>query len=384
MGRIAEIDGLRAVAILAVFSYHTFAFPSIARITDSGWIGVDLFFVISGYLITSILLEMKHEDHYFGIFYAKRTLRIFPPYYALIAICFGIALFTPHYRISWRVWAVLATYSMSLFAPLKWYSSAVASLPASIQVLRVAWSLSIEEIFYLLWAPAIRFLNRRQLAALAIAAICLAPIIRFQIHRPGDRIEYFFFPARMDALAFGTLLALGRFKKSRISGWIVLTSLTLTGSMLFLIHDPQGNKVFATIGYSVVAMSMTLVLWFVLDRCSMQNAWCKVLRHRFLVWIGTVSYTFYLFHLLVIAFVRREFANVLVRHWAFQRIAEDALSFALALAISSLSWMYFEAYFLRLKSKLGDAAFRAEPRLSIEGTPAGSGSAIPMPSTTAS
>lgn len=100
MEKISEIDGLRALAALSVFANHALIW-TLVRATGSGWIGVDLFFVISGYLITSILLGMRDSPKYFKNFYMRRTLRIFPPYYALFFLCLLCGLLDHNYQVSW-------------------------------------------------------------------------------------------------------------------------------------------------------------------------------------------------------------------------------------------------------------------------------------------
>src|SRR5579884_1451037 len=122
MGRIREIDGLRALAALLVFAHHTFGFPLIARFTGAGWVGVDLFFVISGYLITTILLGMRGSPGYFKNFYMRRTLRIFPPYYFFFALCAWVAIFSPGYQFSGKLWSAFFFYATSLVALRPWFA----------------------------------------------------------------------------------------------------------------------------------------------------------------------------------------------------------------------------------------------------------------------
>ncbi|MGB8010092.1 MAG: acyltransferase [Terriglobales bacterium] len=357
MERIPEIDGLRALAALSVFAHHAFGFAAILRITSAGWIGVDLFFVISGYLITTILLGMRDAPHYFKTFYMRRTLRIFPPYYAFFLLCCGLSIilvrFAGYPQLSAKLWLAFALYGTSLVVVRPWYFGAVSRLLPPVRAIEVTWSLSIEELFYLLWAPAVRFLSRRQLRLLVIGVILLAPLIRWYVHTPGERTEYFFFPARMDTLAFGALLALfkDRIRLSPVSGWIVGLGLAASACLLFLIHDPERNAFFAVFGYTTIAVSMALVLAYVLVRAATDSPVCRILRSSLLVKLGTISYMFYLLHLFVIFVVRQIFANVLVRHWALNRTLQVSASLAVTILAASLSWKYFESPILRLKSR---------------------------------
>ena len=355
MERVPEIDGLRALAALSVFAHHAFGFPAIVRFTGAAWVGVDLFFVISGYLITTILLGMRGASHYFKIFYMRRTLRIFPPYYAFFLLCFGLAIifeWSGSYHLSARLWLAFALYGTSLIVVEPWYGGAVSRLPQPVRAIEVTWSLSIEELFYLLWAPAVRFLTKRQLRLLVLIIIFLAPVVRWYVHSPGERTEYFFFPARMDTLAFGALLALlgDRVRLSPVRGWIVLLSGAVSGCFVFLIRDPERNAFFGVFGYTAIALSMALLLAFVLARAGSNDRLCRFLRYPTLVKLGSISYMFYLLHLFVIMGFHRTFANVMVDHWAWNRTLQLAGSLAVTISTAALSWKYFESPILRLKS----------------------------------
>jgi peptidoglycan/LPS O-acetylase OafA/YrhL len=353
MERIPEIDGLRALAALSVFAYHAIGFPALARFTGIGWIGVDLFFVISGYLITTILLSMRGSPSYFKNFYMRRTLRIFPPYYAFFLLCFVVGMLSRNYQWSGRLWLAFLFYATSLVAIRPWYPGAVAHLPGPARALEVTWSLSIEELFYLLWAPAVRFLKRRDLLLLILALILFAPIVRWNLHSPGQRSEYFFFPARMDVLAFGALLALWQSSGRRfaVPGWGVMAGVVASLFALLLTPDPQSNGLFAVLGYTLIAASMSLVMVFVLDHAASGNLVCRILRSGWLVRVGTVSYMFYLLHLFVIKIFRGLFANVLVSQWGLNRTLQLTGSLAATLLLAELSWRYFETPILRLKSR---------------------------------
>jgi len=356
MKRVPEIDGLRALAALSVFAHHVFGFPAIIRITGAGWIGVDLFFVISGYLITNILLGMRDAPHYFKTFYMRRTLRIFPPYYAFLALCFGLAVAFERwgsYRLSPRLWLAFALYGTSLIVVQHWYGAAVSQLPQPVGSIEVTWSLSIEELFYLLWAPVVRFLTKQQLRVLVLVIILFAPVVRWYVHTAGARTEYLFFPARIDTLAFGALLALlgDRTTRSPVRGWIVLFSLAVSACFLLLLPDPQLNACFAVLGYTVIGFSMALLLAFVLARAATNHWLCRYLRCPVLVKLGSISYMFYLLHAFVIMSCRRIFANVLVDHWAWNRILQSGASLAVTVLAAAISWRYFESPILKLKSR---------------------------------
>jgi peptidoglycan/LPS O-acetylase OafA/YrhL len=358
MKRIPEIDGLRALAALSVFAYHVFGFSAIVRFSHAGWVGVDLFFVISGYLITTILLGMRGEPHYFKNFYMRRTLRIFPPYYLFFVICLVTALLSANYHPSGRLWSTLALYGTSLAVIRPWYPGAVSHLPGPVRAIEVTWSLSIEEFFYLLWAPAVRFLKPRYLFVLIFAIILIAPLVRWHMHVPGARVEYYFFPARIDTLAFGALLALWRTsgRPFHIPGWSVAIFSLASAAVLILLRDPQTNRLFAVVGYTLIAVTMALLLAFVLKHAGSTNLFCRALRSRPLVRIGAISYMFYLLHLFVIRMFRDWFPSVTASHWALNRTLQLAGSLVTTIALAALSWKYFETPILRLKSRFASEA----------------------------
>jgi peptidoglycan/LPS O-acetylase OafA/YrhL len=186
MRRIVELDGVRAVAILGVIGRHYFPLSTMLfKIPEFGWSGVELFFVLSGFLITSILLQLKNRPRAYEIFYVRRILRIFPPYYAVMAIVMLIAL-TRHDDVKWSRIAVKAAFLQSFSnegrilthvaltvggalpiadpfteAPLPRAIDRLSS-PNFINSLGPTWSLSVEEWFYILWAPLVLSATRRQ------------------------------------------------------------------------------------------------------------------------------------------------------------------------------------------------------------------------------
>jgi peptidoglycan/LPS O-acetylase OafA/YrhL len=159
--RIKELDGLRGIAVIVVMALHIFkrasyftehpVLLSITKLTTLGWVGVDIFFALSGFLITSILLRAKQEEHYFRNFYVRRVLRIFPLYYAALAI---LLLFAPKLEPEF-------TSQLNVALPvLLLYQQNWAMLFKEFhitQYLGITWSLAIEEQFYLIWPLVVFF-----------------------------------------------------------------------------------------------------------------------------------------------------------------------------------------------------------------------------------
>lgn len=203
--------------MLLHFSPHTNLFMF-------GWAGVDLFFVISGFLITGILLDLRSHPAPYRTFYWRRTLRIFPPYYAVLAIIAVLGFVINHepferYTWSWclfffpgirsGVYFHLMLHRLLGTAPFD-----LSSTPFHLQIspeyiagLGVYWSLAVEELFYLLWAPVVLRGSKRFIAILAITPLFLCPAIRGLTHTVRWR-ECFGFLARFDTLAIGACLCL--------------------------------------------------------------------------------------------------------------------------------------------------------------------------------
>ena len=279
--RIQQFDGLRALALSIVFLHHLSFF-------GSGWVGVDLFFVLSGFLITSILRRRRDEAHPLRHFYGRRVRRILPPY--IICLVF-VSIF---FRIDWRhVW-----YLYTL--PLE--NIAALLFPNSIGPLDPLWSLAIEEQFYLLWPLAVLTLPRKALIGLASAIILLSPIARLIAtpHFSTFWTCYLFTPFRLDTISMGALLALvcespriwDRLKRLGIPLFV----LSLCGLALL---NYSGNGVHHNtaigngLGYTLVAlMSTGLLLWASVGR----GALYSFLMLRPVRYLGTISYMAYLVH----------------------------------------------------------------------------------------
>jgi peptidoglycan/LPS O-acetylase OafA/YrhL len=171
MRRIPELDALRGIAILLVLVHHTeFAVLYAPELTRLMWLGVDLFFVLSGFLITEILLRKPKDRGFILNFYARRALRIWPPYYLLVLFVwlFGTPLFGSSLQGRALVHYLTFTQNVS-FAPME-----LAFHPA----LQSTWSLAVEEQFYLLWPPLTLGFRRRALAVTLTGIILLAVVVR--------------------------------------------------------------------------------------------------------------------------------------------------------------------------------------------------------------
>jgi peptidoglycan/LPS O-acetylase OafA/YrhL len=295
--RIPELDGIRGIAILTVLFYHLFSYSMFRqswtgvaylamKVTENWSHGVDLFFVLSGFLITGILLDTHRDPHFFRNFYARRALRILPLYYTVLVV---ILLF---YRHSGD-YVLLSFFHLSNMAPIL----GVAMVNGAI------WSLSVEEHFYLCWPLVVRRFNPGSMAVIA-AAVCLAePLIRATAFPYVSSVfPYSWF--RLDGLASGAWLAC--FVRSRQysegSAKRLVIFLAAAGLLIEIAGSPFGirqhhTRFGAAFEFPPVNMiCAAMVLWGAAFQGSFQT---RILRSWPLRISGDLSYCLYLVHCMV-------------------------------------------------------------------------------------
>src|SRR3984893_11025519 len=180
MKKIPQLDAVRGLAVLLVLLHNTDRYPSLHLhlISDNGWMGVDLFFVLSGLLISGILLDTKQSEGYFRNFYARRCFRIWPLYYSVLLFMFVIV---PILRPS-EAHTVFEARSSPWWAYPIFLQNFLVPVPTGATgALGVTWSLAVEEQFYLVWPLVVRFCTEAQLRKIAIAVICFSPALRFYL-----------------------------------------------------------------------------------------------------------------------------------------------------------------------------------------------------------
>ncbi len=372
--RVAELDGLRGIAIALVILVHFGArIPAdsapadwIQAVCRSGWCGVDLFFVLSGFLITGILLDTRDSPGYFRKFFARRMLRIFPLYYGVLLVAFvALPLTAPHLvdsELSGRqllLWSYLSNFG----------SLAEGAEPWRGELLNFAhfWSLAIEEQFYLCWPFVVWAAGRRRLATVCWVLIGVALPLRWGAHHwIGEFAPYYFTPGRVDTLACGALgaIAVRSYPAEQIvpvaRRMMLFAAVPLVGMFVARQGLLHYDLLVTTLGFSLLAVMFTgLVL---MTHCRRETRWASTLRHPVLQELGRVSYGIYIFHGL--------FQTLLWR--LADPIASAAGSYLTALVVyvtvtggfayvcALLSWP-FEAAFLRLKRFVEYGAAQRSP-----------------------
>jgi len=332
---IWQLDILRAFAVLVVMLYHlggTFHFNWFAW----GWAGVDLFFVVSGFLITGILLRSRESERYFRNFYARRVLRIWPLYFAFLALIMVVLPAAFPSAVGSTARTLHPAWLFPLF--LQNFIAAEIAGPAL-----VTWSLCIEEQFYIGWPLIVRFSKTATLKRILLAVIVCEPVLRFCL--AGSRwstAQYKFTFTRLDGLAVGCLLAIMAMEMSPAQlkryafGSLVIGTLILAVAGAFHFRAVYGTGISLVCAAIITLSSVTSVLP----------------RWRMIEYVGKVSYGVYLFHLLVFAALGR---TPVYRILQFNPLACSVVSILVTVSVASMSYHWFESPMLRLKKYFEDS-----------------------------
>ena len=382
--RFAPLDGLRGVAIAAVFCFHYRIEPHSPG--EWGWIGVDLFFALSGFLITGILFDSLGEQQYFRNFYIRRALRIFPLYWGVWCVLLALMLAERRFEAAFLAWpAYLGNYLGAYALKTGLNHEHFNRLPAVVRVaqeklhLRVGpyWSLCVEEQYYLTWPLVIWAVrNRERLFKFCIAGMAGVLALRVALHfwLPAEWVlhneVYFWTLTRPDSLLAGSALALwvrgpgglDRLHTGKIAAGIIAAVgvLAMAGWRWGLFYGVTFAGWMQTWGLTAVAIAACGAV-----ALSLRQEWLG----RWLSWgpvqhLGRVSYGLYVFHLLF---------------WDCDRIVIDATRprvpvwlvhaavFAWVWLLSWASFRWYETPFLRLKARWGGGG---EEKKAIAGRPA--------------
>lgn len=351
--RVPELDGIRGIAILMVLLTHVFSYSMLPRqwsglpklvmqATVPGWLGVDLFFVLSGFLITGILLDSRGDAHYFRNFYARRALRILPLYLVVLTL---LAVF---YRGSGPFVLLGLLMSVNLASLLH---IAVVSGGGAL------WSLAVEEHFYLVWPWLIRF-ARPLVVFVASAVICLLePIVR-ALARSAVEDVYLYSWFRFDGLAWGAMLAVfvrwnggSHARALRVAGGLLLAAMAIgiLGTPYGILH--RGNRLGAALQFSLGEMAFAGGILAVLTLAG--SPITAVFRSFPLTLSGDLSYCLYVMHLIVIDLFDLVCARFLDLDAALGRfsfiLVRAVATMALCYGVAMISARYFEKPILGLK-----------------------------------
>ena len=339
---IPELQGLRGLAVLSVVFYHChprLVGTPVHYASLWGWAGVNLFFVLSGFLITSILLESRNKEKYFRNFYGRRALRIWPVYLLLlIAVYLNAPWFigpTITQAIKTAPWLAYIFFVQNLFH---------LALPPAVGP---TWSLAIEEQYYFLWAPIVRFLRRPwMLAAVPAAALIASPAFRLANLRWMTLTHTLI---HLDGIALGSLLALGLYTlifSRRAWLWFGLGCMVL------------GFAATATIAGGTAFLDSSLALAFAgavlaaIASTGARNPINATLRRGPLAFYGRISYGLYMIHIAIFIYFGW-FDARMDKYGIPGNLAVVAFRLAASTAAATLLWYAFESQILKLKRYFG-------------------------------
>lgn len=366
--RIKELDGLRGIAVVLVMALHLFSragyftehpvLETLTFITTVGWVGVDIFFTLSGFLITSILLKSKTDEHYFRNFYVRRVLRIFPLYYAAIVF---VLLFAPKVEPKFTE-QLTTTLPIMLFYQQNW--ARLFNGFYITQYLGITWSLAIEEQFYFLWPFIVYKLNRDTLVKVSIGYIVVSITARIlgtllwpNVWQTSNFFYYTSF-SRFEEMLFGGLLAVfltydGSKDKVRrfatplffisFSVFIALHILSLPG----MPHPAHASLPLTLGGYTTAAL-FTVGLIGIFITHSPRNLFRRIFGTPVLTFLGKYSYSMYLFHMTPTLIIMDIFWHSELRGWKAY-ILYPLTTYIATVVIALLTWNLLEKHMLGLK-----------------------------------
>lgn len=359
---LQSLDGLRGIAVISVLIYHsTFvnsaghgaALRVIGNVTSSGWVGVDVFFCLSGFLITSILLKAASNEDFLRNFYIRRVLRIFPLYYVVLLVCMGL---TPLLHIQWHGTIPYFIAYLQNYAPYAALSLTCGHISLHLEHF---WSLAVEEQFYIVWPFLILFVGaRRRFIAIPLTLVVLCPMLRAIAIAVGMQpiSLYVWTPFRIDDLAWGAVGALiVRFWPGKTRMWGVLIGTAgLIGIAVLVARQgslvPEDSLVqrygFTAIGAAVCALLLLLA--------AQVEPLTKVFSNASLRWFGKYSYGIYVFHYIFFDMYQpvRHFVAVRTGSKGLGALALVATTFMVGCGLAWLSYNFFEQHFLKMKESL--------------------------------
>jgi peptidoglycan/LPS O-acetylase OafA/YrhL len=381
--RIPQLDGIRGTAILLVIIWHFVIVPvtqgpyqgvfarMVAHAGLLTWSGVDLFFILSGFLIGGILIDAKDSPNYFSTFYVRRVFRILP-IYLLVVIAYLL------------LWSAAAGQRIllqeTLGRPMPWYvyftftqNFWLAHHSWDAVYLTLSWSLAVEEQFYLLLPAIIRVLPKRFLlpvaVALAFGSAGARSLMYLQYGPSWGTAAYTLIVSRADALMLGVICAVllrdSRCKKFLTENiWILKASFAIFGlgvAVLTYKGWGMGTMPMCTLGFTCLALFYASLLMVAL--ISPEGVLSRGFRATWLMWLGTIAYALYLFHEIILDATFR----LLRHHTPIMAGGLDALSALLALVVAlclaRLSWIYFESKLVRIGHRFAYGSGAATPSL---------------------
>lgn len=368
-----ELDGLRALAMLLVLWWHSSQWAgnmapidgkmSVAyfQVSIFGACGVSLFFVLSGFLITGILMDLSKHKNCLKIFYIRRSLRIFPLYYfSLIILMIMSLLYYSDYNYSDHIYSYI--FYFQNLKGLYWGDSPFRD--ENWLLFEHFWSLAVEEQFYLLWPLFFLFIYRHlnfyMALSVMILLIALSLYVRFDMTSEGEwRFAHISTLSRINALIFGAVLVYTLKVKPDIFKCFqkisdIVTPLFPIVIIIFILYVSQLGELFLVYSKYIILLGdifSLFLLLYVLNRSSREGVIQSILCSRFFKFFAQISYGFYVFHIPVLTVMQYHLQDYTSwNYWSYHAFL-FFLGGGITLVISWLSYRYFEKPILNLKHK---------------------------------
>lgn len=405
--RIAALDGVRGVAIVLVVIFHVFKMAPAAIdpthssfhpldqavdfVTVSFFCGVELFFVLSGFLITGILLDSRGKPGYFRNFYARRTLRIFPLYYGVLAV---VLLLIP----ALCMLAGRGVPYAGLYAKLQenqfylWtYTSNFLRGEGDHEFPGMShfWTLAIEEQFYLVWPLCVFLVAPRRMLPFCLSLVVAAFGLRAAMYYAGLEAPVIrqFTPARVDTLLLGAAAAVVIREPAlmkRITPWLgTIVAVCLASLLAIALYEGKfggGKPTVVVYGYSILSILFAAWILWVMSGANRAASATPLLETAWLQTIGKYSYALYVFHWPIARVVHELFTRKdwkLYPEYASSSIPDAAIALAIVSTLTFvaawLSWHLYEVHWLKLKRYFAyhkPASSTAPPQPVVVATPA--------------
>jgi peptidoglycan/LPS O-acetylase OafA/YrhL len=363
--RIPQLDGLRGIAIGLVLLHHyifqlhppmpNWLSAAVLPIAELGWSGVDLFFVLSGFLIGGILVDARASPNYYRTFYIRRSFRILPLYSLLVFIGFLLVKVGSHGGAATNVslhpapWPYYLTFTQNFY---------FAQHTDVINYLQITWSLAVEEQFYLTLPLLVRKIDENRLLAVVIGMALFFGVLRSALYWSGsiNPMQAYVLPfCRFDSLFIGVVCALVH-RRAMVHSWLEKHPRLLIGAVLasasvffFMDHQLWTKNVFLhTAGFSTIAIFYACVMMLVLIQP--EGILARALTYKPLMQLGIISYCVYLIHGSVLVLVDKLLRLVLdlsqVELWL--AIVIGAL---MTILVALASWKIFELRMIGLGHK---------------------------------
>jgi peptidoglycan/LPS O-acetylase OafA/YrhL len=355
--RVSQLDGIRGLAIASVLVDHfsqilnvgigrNLAVIVIDRFLDAGWMGVDIFFVLSGFLITGIILKDRSKPDFWSNFYLRRAFRILPAF----AVVFVLTLVATHYLIPEIHFG--ASYVIpTIFFLANWTILTSGQMP----LLTHLWSLAVEEQFYFLWPQAAKRMKSEHLLALAISLIVLCELTRLTLAllHVGPYIVYNITPTRIDGLSIGAAVAIALTiprAHAFLARWWRKIAILAAISLPLAFAARHGSLFIFDVWSQVLAIpgaiTVTAMLIFAATEGSLPSIPAKFFDNAFLGYMGRRSYALYLIHLPIGVAIQRSRAHGWLAHFFPGLVGNAALiliGVAISFALTEASWHWIES-----------------------------------------